>query len=122
MKNDNSHHPIESSREIATWIASYRQSGLGLKRFAREQGIAPGRLHYWLYQKRRAPKPESSAKQGPGVEPAPVFQEVKLDAGSSLNQSWAAEVSLPQGLDIRFSAAAMPAWIGSVVQVLQRPC
>ena len=121
MKPDNSHHPIESSTEIAAWIASYRQSGLGLKRFAREQGIAPGRLHYWLYQKRRAPKPKPWAK-GPAVEPAPVFQEVKLDAGSSLNQSWAAEVSLPQGLDIRFSAAAMPAWIGSVVQVLQRPC
>ena len=122
MKNDNSHHPIESSREMAAWIASYRQSGLGLKRFAREEGIAVGRLHYWLYQKRRSPKPKSSARKGPGVELAPVFQEVKLDAGSWLNPSWAAEVSLPQGLDIRFSAAAMPAWIGSVVQVLQRPC
>jgi hypothetical protein len=29
---------------------------------------------------------------------------------------------LPKGLAIRFSAAAMPAWIGSVVQALQRPC
>lgn len=122
MKHDNRHHPIiESSREIAAWIAAYRKSGLGLKRFARAQGIAPGRLHYWLYQKRRAPKPKSWA-QGRAVEPAPVFQEVKLDAGASLIQSWAAEVNLAGGLSMRFNATATPGWIGAVVQALQRPC
>jgi transposase-like protein len=121
MKDDNNHHPIESSREIAALIASYRESGLGFKRFAREHRIPPGRLHYWLYQKHRAPEAKSSPKS-PRVVPAPVFQEVKLDTGSSLIQSWAVEVSLSRGLNIRFSATATPGWIGAVVQALQRPC
>jgi hypothetical protein len=121
MKHDNNDHSIDSRRDIAALIAAYRQSGLGLKRFARERRIPAGRLHYWLYQKERAPKPKSSAK-GLGVVPAPVFQEVKLETGSSLIESWSAEVSLARGLSIRFSAAATPGWIGAVVQALQRPC
>lgn len=121
MKHDNNHHSIDSREDIAALIAAYRESGLGLKRFARERRIPAGRLHYWLYQKERAPKPKSWAK-GPGVVPAPVFQEVKLETGSSLIESWAAEVSLARGLSIRFSAAATPGWIGAVVQALQRPC
>ena len=120
MKHDKNHHPNESSREIGALIASYRESGLGLKRFAREYKIAPGRLHYWLYQKHRAPKPKSWP--GPGVVPAPVFQEVKLYPGSSLIENWEAEVRLARGLSVRFSATASPDWIGSVVQALQRPC
>jgi hypothetical protein len=32
-------------------IARYRASGLGLKAFALEEGLPPGRLHYWVYQK-----------------------------------------------------------------------
>ena len=121
MNHDNNHHSIESSREVAALIASYRESGLGLKRFAREHRIPPGRLHYWLYQKRRAPEPKSSAKS-PRAVSAPVFQEVKLDRGSSLIESWAAEVSLARGGSIRFSATAAPGWIGAVVQALQKPC
>jgi hypothetical protein len=120
MKYDRNHQAVESSREIATLITAYRESGLGLKRFAREHRIPPGRLHYWLYQKHRVP--QSTSAKGPGVIPAPVFQEIKLDSGSSLIQSWAAEVTLARGWSIRFSAAATPGWIGAVVQALQRPC
>jgi len=40
-----------SSNEIANVIARYRASGLGLKTFALEEGLPPGRLHYWIYQK-----------------------------------------------------------------------
>jgi len=46
---------------------------------------------------------------------------VKLDP-SALIPSWAAEVSLESQLSIRFSATADPAWIGAVIQALQRPC
>lgn len=51
-----------------------------------------------------------------------VFEEVKLEPGCALLQSWAAEVSLAQGLSVRFSGTANPAWMGAVVQALQRPC
>jgi hypothetical protein len=121
MKNDLNHHPISSSGEIAALMARFRASGMGLERFARTHGIPPGRLHYWLYQKHRGASfgrtsPPSKAERGP------VFQEIKLPTRAPLLGNWAAEVSLPQGVAVRFSAGALPAWIGSVVQALQRPC
>ena len=98
-------------------IGRYRASGLALKDFARQQGLPPGRLHYWLYQKHRPAAPTGST-----VASAPFFQEVKLAAGAALVGSWAAEVSLPQGVAVRFNAAAQPGWIGAVVQAVHRAC
>jgi hypothetical protein len=120
VKIDNHHHPVQSSREIQALMASFRESGLGLEQFAREHRIPPGRLHYWFYQKCRTRGAKPSRK-GSGADPAPAFQEVKLDP-SALIPSWAAEVSLESQLSIRFSATADPAWIGAVIQALQRPC
>jgi hypothetical protein len=48
MKHDSNGHVQPSSQEVATLRSRYRASGLGLTRFAREAGIPPGRLHYWL--------------------------------------------------------------------------
>jgi hypothetical protein len=120
VKTDNHYHPVQRRREIQALIASYRESGLGLERFAREHQIPPGRLHYWLYQKYRA-EGEKPSRDGSRVDPLPMFQEVKLDAGSPLLASWAAEVRLDR-LSIRFSAAADPGWIGAVIQAVERPC
>jgi hypothetical protein len=110
-----------SANEIADLIARYRASGLGLKAFAREEGLPPGRLHYWIYQKpagvtRRRPTWPTPAAA------APTFQEVKLFSRPEGACRWAAEVGLPGGLAVRFGASASAAWIGSVVQALQRPC
>jgi transposase-like protein len=121
MKDRNNHHPIPTSKEMAALVAAYRQSGRSLKDFAREHRIGPGQLHYWVYQKKQDPKPRSLAKD-PRAGRAAVFHEVKLEAGSALLQSWAAEVSLGRGLNVRFSGTARPDWIGAVVQALQRPC
>ena len=121
MKNLNNYDPISTSKEMALVVAAYRQSGLSLKEFARERGIRPGRLHYWVYQKNQDVKPRRLSKE-PRADPTAVFQEVKLESGSALLQSWGAEVSLNRGLNVRFSSAARPDWIGAVVQALQRPC
>ena len=120
MRIGNHHHPVQSSRDIQALIASFRESGLGLERFAREHRIPPGRLHYWLYQKYRTLGIKPS-RNGSGANPVPIFQEVKLDP-SALMASWAAEVSLESKLSIRFSATADPAWMGAVIQALRRPC
>ncbi len=117
MKSDFSDDSVPDAQQMRILISRYRHSGLGLKRFAREQGIPATRLHYWVYQKSRG----KARKASLGVR-SPVFQEVKMAAGLPAMQSWAAEISLPEGLAIRFSATAMPAWIGSVVETLQRPC
>ena len=121
MKNLNNYDPISTSKEMALVVAAYRQSGLSLKEFARERGIGPGRLHYWVYQKKPDAKARPVAKQ-PRPGRTAVFQEVKFEAGAALLESWAAEVNMARGLNVRFSGTARPDWIGAVVQALQRPC
>lgn len=121
MRSDRNHPLHHTDQEIGATLSRYRTSGMGLDRFARAHGIPLGRLHYWLYQKqtggcsKRRIKPTKPA----GV---PVFQEIKLTARSESVATWAAEVSLPRGIAVRFSPVATAEWIGSVVQALQRPC
>jgi hypothetical protein len=121
MKNDRDVSSHASSNEMATILARYRASGLGLKAFAREEGLPPGRLHYWAYQKPSGASGRRPAQPIPAAV-APVFQEVKLPSRPEWGCSWAAEIGLPGGLAVRFSASASAEWIGSVVQALQRPC
>jgi hypothetical protein len=122
MKSECDRNSPESSNEAAVIIARYRASGLGLKAFALEEGLPPGRLHYWVYQKRpSAALGRRRARPTRAIVP-PGFQEVKLPSRTEWGTSWAAEVGLPQGLAVRFSASASAEWIGSVVQALQRPC
>lgn len=110
-----------SPEKIASILARYRASGLGLKAFALKEGLPPGRLHYWIYQKPAGPSGRRAAKPAQAAV-APVFQEVKFPSRSEWGCSWATEVGLPEGIAVRFSANASAEWIGSVVQVLRRPC
>ena len=118
MNNGTSRHEQFSLAGISQVLARYRQSGLGVAQFAKEQGIPPGRLHYWVYQKGN-PKP--SQRSRPSVL-KPLFQELKVGTVLPPIDSWAVEVSLPGGLAVRFSQRAAADWIGSVVQALRRPC
>ena len=111
---------VGASEAIPALVGRYRRSGLSLRDFARAEGLPPGRLHYWIYQKHRARA--VACAQEAARPAAPAFQEVKLATGLSLVTNWAAEVSLPTGAAVRFSATAAPAWIGAVVQALHRPC
>jgi hypothetical protein len=121
MKYANNQHPVQTNQELAAAVRAYRRSGQGLKRFALERGIRPGRLHYWVYQKPRDSKFKPSVKEAVGASRA-VFQEVQFEAGSTWLNHWAAEVSLAAGGNVRFSGAARPEWIKAVVQALQQPC
>ena len=118
MKNGTGRHEQFSLAEISKVLARYRQSGLGVAQFAQEQGIPPARLHYWVYQKGRT-KPSKTSR--PSVS-KPKFQELKFGAVLPPVDRWAAAVSLPGGLDVRFSQRAAAEWIGSVVQALRRSC
>lgn len=107
-----------SLAEISKVLARYRQSGLGVVEFAQAQGIPPGRLHYWIYQKgrtKRSAPPRGSLSK-------PLFQELKVAPMLPAMDSWIAEVQLPGGLAVRFSQQARAQWIGSVVEALRQPC
>ncbi len=118
MNNGTGRHQQFSPAEISKALARYRRSGLGVVQFAQEQGIPPGRLHYWIYQKgrtRRSKPPRVSLSK-------PVFQELKVATMLPAIDGWGAEVNLPGGLAVRFSQKATADWIGSVVQALRRSC
>jgi len=114
MKHDSNVHRAHTAKEIGDWIRRYRASGVGLVAFANQHELSPGRLHYWVYAKRYA-------QLGKPVAAGPAFQELKFAADLPW-PTWAVEVSLPAGPVARFSATATPAWIGSVVEALRRPC
>jgi hypothetical protein len=103
---------------ISAWIPRYRSSGLSLKAFAQQHGLSRSQLHYWIYKKPRVKAPLTPMVKVPG----PVFQEIKVSSVLATAPGWAAEVSLPTGLAVRFSATVHPQWLGAVVQSLQRPC
>jgi hypothetical protein len=118
MNNGTGRHQQFSPTEISKVLARYRQSGLGVLQFAHQEGIPPGRLHYWIYQKGRTrvnePRRVALSK--------PVFRELNVGTMLPVADGWVAELNLPGGLAIRFSQKATAEWIGSVVQALQRPC
>lgn len=121
MKRDRDRSYHASSDAIAKVIARYRASGLGLKAFALEEGLPPGRLHYWIYQKSAGLTERGRSLPTPAAA-APGFQEVKLAYRPECGGDWAAEVVLAGGIAVRFSASASVEWMASVVQALQRPC
>jgi hypothetical protein len=114
MKINSHAHRTYTPEEISGWIRRYRASGLALGCFAEQHCLSRNRLHYWVYDRRYS-------QPGKPVTVAPVFQELKLTAGLP-TQNWAAEIGLPTGVVARFSAAATPAWINSVLEALRRPC
>jgi len=114
MKNDSHAGRPYTPKEISGWIQRYRASGLALGAFAEQNGLSRHRLHYWVYDRRFA-QPRQP------VAGAPVFQEFKVTAGQP-PQNWAVEISLPTGAVARFTAAATPAWINSVLEALRPSC
>jgi hypothetical protein len=118
MRVDSDHAGSVSPQHISEVVARYRASGESLAKFARKHGIPRGRLHYWIYERK-------GSKVARAIERAsspPLFEEVKVRALQPPSSTWAAEVSLPTGLAVRFGPATTPSWIAEVVQALQRPC
>ena len=118
MNNRTGRHGQFSPAQISKVLARYRQSGLGVVQFAQEQGIPPGRLHYWIYQKGRTRRRNSSR---PAVS-KPVFQELQVATMLPAIDGWIAEVNVPDGLAVRFGQRAAAEWVAAVVQALRRSC
>ena len=102
-----------SGAERAQWVARYRASGMGLKRFAAAHRLAPGQLHYWVY----APGPASAGEPGP-----PVFQEVRLSDIATRPKDWAAELLLPGGVSVRLREGTDARWTAALVQAMGGAC
>ena len=103
----------ERGAERARWVTKYRGSGLSLKQFARQHGLRPGQLHYWIYQGAPPPGPRA---------PVATFQEVRLPTPALSTGSWGAEVGLPNGTTVRLAREADVAWTMALINSLRRPC
>ena len=113
MKRDRNGEQTGRGAERARWVERYRASGLGLKRFAQQQGLSPGRLHYWVY---------GASKPRVGQGSAPVFQEVRLAGAGFTPATWSAEVGLPDGTRVRLARGTDPGWMKALVECLRQPC
>ena len=113
MKHEQNGNGVVTQGERARWVARYRGSGMGLKRFAAEHGLPPGQLHYWVYA--LPPGPPT------GTE-APVFQEVRLTGSMASPNDWAAEIALARGTTVRLREGTAADWAVSLVQALEAPC
>jgi hypothetical protein len=113
VKNDQNGNGVVSRAKRARWVARYRASGQGLKRFAAEHGLAAGQLHYWVYA------PGTVSQRG---AMAAVFQEVRLSGSLTSSSGWAAEVVVANGLSVRLREGTDAAWVGALVQAVGGPC
>jgi hypothetical protein len=103
--------------ERARWVKRYRESGVGLKRFAEQHGLRYSQLHYWIYggqpRARRRTVVESASSP-------PVFREYLVPPKSE--HEWAAEISLTDGTRLRVERGPDPLWVGVLLDQLRRPC
>ncbi len=116
MDTDNQVRPQAAPKEYtpearAEWIRRYRDSGMGLKRFAAENGLKPRQLHYWVYGRRVRP-----ARKMPAHEP--VFQEIRLPEALR-GVGWSAEIGWRDGTTVRFRADTDPRWVRSLLDALR---
>lgn len=106
-----------SAEDRARWVGRYRESGLGLKRFAEEHGLRYSQLHYWIYGGRRRGRTARAeiAEAGP-----PVFREYLLPRPPA--GDWGAEITLADGTSLRVRSGTDPLWAGALLDQVRRPC
>lgn len=69
--------PDELIDRVVDFIQKQRKLGQSLGQIALDLGLAPGRLHYWLYQRRRRrPTPAPARDSEPALRPVQVSSEM----------------------------------------------
>ena len=130
-----------TTEERESWISRFRSSGLTQPQFAREHGLKLGTLQRWLYgrgahaalkRKPRVPAPNGHSHRigrtavvihrKPRRRPSATFREVMLPSLGPARAGWAAEVTWPSGVTVRFGAGAEAAWIGALLGAVRQAC
>jgi len=99
--------PTPEERE--QWVKRYRESGLSLRAFSKQQDIPPMSLWRWA-------RAASEQNAPTGQPPATGFAELKLPVGFT-NAAWAVELSLPNGTVLRMSKDTPPALVEQLLRV-----
>ena len=106
-------YPRLKREEEVQWVERFLTSGLSLRSFAAEHGLAYWRLHRWVGRKRRAEQRQ--------LESSTSFTELKL-AGSPFAaesaEPWLVELRRADGLVLRLRQEVSSA----LVEQLLKPC
>ncbi len=130
-----------SAEERESWISRFRSSGLPQARFAEQNGLKLKTLQRWLYgrgaqaaTKRKPPVPAPGGgshridrravaiHRKPRRTPSATFREIMLPPIGPAQAGWAAEVTWPSGVTVRFGAGAEATWMGAVLGAVGRAC
>ena len=112
MTQTSNGHGRFTFEQQSDWKSRFRTSGMTLRRFAKVHGLKPGRLRYWLYQKRKPPV---------GVPARAPGKFVELEVADFLGgDRWAVEIGLSGGVTVRFREGAASSWMEAVVAVVVR--
>ena len=130
--------PHFTTEERESWVSRFRSSGLTQPEFAREHALKLGTLQRWLYGRgahaapmRKPPAEDRSHRIDPTAvvirrkrrhARGPRFREVMLPALGPARGGWAAEVTWPSGVTVRFGAGAEAAWMGAVLGAVRQAC
>ena len=125
--------------EREDWISRLRSSGLSPTHFAEQNGLKLKALQRWIYRRGAQGglkrKPSASGDHSHRIDRTavvihrklrrttkPTFREVMLPALGPASAGWAAEVSWPSGVTVRFGAGAEAAWIGALLETVRQAC
>ncbi len=101
--------------KVAYWTRQVKDqagSGLSVRQYCAQAGIAVGTLQYW---RRRLGVAHSSRQRG-----VADFLPVRLAPAGSIANS--VEIQLLSGRRLSLSGPLDPAWLQTLVQVLEGPC
>jgi hypothetical protein len=133
--------PHFTAEERESWVSRFRSSGLSQVRFVEQNGLKLKTLQRWLYRrgaqaamKRKPPvaahgdrsqrinRTAAAIHRKPRHTPRATFREIMLPPLGPGSAGWAAEVTWPSGVIVRFGAGAEGTWIGVVLGAVRQAC
>jgi hypothetical protein len=99
-------------------LEEFKGGQLAAAEFASQHGLAVSTLYSWC---RRSRRPSTGASGQPPPPPR-AFQQVSLAEVFSAGSHWVAEVSLPDGTQVRWKSQASVPMLQDLLATLHRSC
>lgn len=110
--------PRFNAQQRSALLEEFKGGQLAAAEFASQHGMAVSTLYNWCRRSRRP----STGAPGKPPPPAQVFQQVSLAEVFSAGSHWVAEVSLPDGTQVRWKSRASVPMLQDLLAKLRRSC
>ena len=108
---------MTKDEKAAYWrqqVDGFQASGLSVKNYCTQEGIAVGTLHYWRKRFADAAEPQSMVHKTDGFLPV-TLAAVRPPISS-------VEIVLLSGRGLKLTAPVDTGWLQTLVRVLESPC